>query len=240
MKAADLDDNGTLDLAVAFWGGNSVGIYLNPGDGTLTGPGLYATQRYPFGLDIADFNEDGTPDIATANFGDGDPSTSTVLLGDGDGTFTLLGHVPTHATHQEDVAAGDFNGDGHDDIVVIDGFWYEISVLLGGGDGTFEHWGRQDSGGFPRAIDKADLDADGDLDLVTACLAYDGLAVLTNESPASCAADFDGNGVVNTQDVLAFLNAFTSREHGADFDGNGVVDTQDVLAFLNAWVAGCD
>ena len=55
----------------------------------------------------------------------------------------------------------------------------------------------------------------------------------------ACAADFNGDGAVNTQDVLAFLNAWTSGGEGADFNDDGTINTQDVLAFLNAWTAGC-
>ncbi|MCL4741153.1 MAG: PQQ-binding-like beta-propeller repeat protein [Phycisphaerales bacterium] len=54
-----------------------------------------------------------------------------------------------------------------------------------------------------------------------------------------CPADFNGDGVVNTLDVLAFLNAFTSGDPSADFNGDTVVNTLDVLAFLNAFTQGC-
>jgi len=54
-----------------------------------------------------------------------------------------------------------------------------------------------------------------------------------------CPADFNGDGVVDTRDVLAFLNTWTSGGSGADFNGDGAVDTRDVLAFLNAWTTGC-
>jgi subtilisin family serine protease len=54
-----------------------------------------------------------------------------------------------------------------------------------------------------------------------------------------CAADINGDGVVNTQDVLAFLNLWSADDPQADFNGDGTINTQDVLAFLNAWVAGC-
>lgn len=50
-----------------------------------------------------------------------------------------------------------------------------------------------------------------------------------------CVGDFDGNGIVDTCDVLAFLNAWTKLDKSADVDGNGIVDTRDVLAFLNFW-----
>ena len=54
-----------------------------------------------------------------------------------------------------------------------------------------------------------------------------------------CIGDFNGDGTVNTLDVLAFLNAWTAGETSADINGDGTVNTLDVLAFLNAWTAGC-
>ena len=56
---------------------------------------------------------------------------------------------------------------------------------------------------------------------------------------AECDADVNGDGVVDTRDVLAFLNLWAAQDDQADWDNNGVVDTRDVLAFLNDWVAGC-
>ena len=56
---------------------------------------------------------------------------------------------------------------------------------------------------------------------------------------AGCAADFNGDGEVNTLDVLSFLNAWSAGDTAADFNGDGSVNTLDVLAFLNAWGAGC-
>ncbi|MFG0241689.1 MAG: S8 family serine peptidase [Phycisphaerales bacterium JB054] len=55
----------------------------------------------------------------------------------------------------------------------------------------------------------------------------------------ACIADWNGDGSVNTQDVLAFLNAWTAGDSTADVNNDGSVNTQDVLAFLNAWTAGC-
>ena len=52
-------------------------------------------------------------------------------------------------------------------------------------------------------------------------------------------SDFNDDARTDTQDVLAFLNAWAAGDPTADIDGNGLIDTRDVLAFLNAWVAGC-
>ncbi len=58
-------------------------------------------------------------------------------------------------------------------------------------------------------------------------------------SQAGCPADFNGDGTVNTLDVLAFLSAWAAGDASADFNDDGNIDTLDVLAFLNAWNAGC-
>ncbi len=60
-----------------------------------------------------------------------------------------------------------------------------------------------------------------------------------NVSDVACRADFNGDGSVNTLDVLAFLNAWSAGEPGGDFNGDGTINTLDVLAFLNAWSTGC-
>ena len=54
-----------------------------------------------------------------------------------------------------------------------------------------------------------------------------------------CPADFNADGVANTLDVVAFLNAWAAGDSAADMDGNGTVDARDVLVFLNLWNAGC-
>ena len=64
-------------------------------------------------------------------------------------------------------------------------------------------------------------------------------AVLAALTPP-CPADFNADTVVNTLDVLAFLNAYTAGEPEADFNADTVINTLDVLAYLNAYTAGCD
>jgi hypothetical protein len=54
-----------------------------------------------------------------------------------------------------------------------------------------------------------------------------------------CAPDFNGDGVVNSQDFVAFLNAFAASDPSADYNGDGTVNSQDFVAFLNDFVVGC-
>ena len=63
--------------------------------------------------------------------------------------------------------------------------------------------------------------------------------IWTSSDEPPCDADFNGDGSVNTLDVLAFLNAWSAGDPAADFNGDGSINTLDVLAFLNAWSAGC-
>ena len=49
-----------------------------------------------------------------------------------------------------------------------------------------------------------------------------------------CAGDFDGNGVINTADLLFLLAAWGDNPAG-DLDGDGDTDTADLLILLAAW-----
>lgn len=52
-------------------------------------------------------------------------------------------------------------------------------------------------------------------------------------------ADWDRNGVVDFNDLLAFLNDFNAGDPEADLDGSGEVDFNDFLAFLNLFNTPC-
>ncbi len=56
---------------------------------------------------------------------------------------------------------------------------------------------------------------------------------------AYCPGDFNEDGVVNTLDVLDFLNAWNAKTAKGDFNSDGQWNTLDVLAFLNAYNAPC-
>ncbi len=66
-----------------------------------------------------------------------------------------------------------------------------------------------------------------------------GSAYIFDLGCASCAADFNGDGVVNTQDFIAFLSAWSAGDPLADWNDDGEINTQDFIAFLADWAAGC-
>jgi len=63
---------------------------------------------------IGDFNGDGSPDLAVADFNYAGPfSFVGVLMNQGDGTFSAPQLVPVNFPAARSVTVGDFNGDGN-------------------------------------------------------------------------------------------------------------------------------
>ncbi len=58
-------------------------------------------------------------------------------------------------------------------------------------------------------------------------------------APVACAADVDANGVLNIDDVDAFVDAFVGGVLLVDFDANGVLNIDDVDAFVESFLSGC-
>ncbi len=184
-------------------------------------PYYYGGEELINSIVVADFNNDGKPDLAAGLEG-GDIA---VALGNGNGRFNFA----SNATASFDgsvlgaptIAYGDFNGDGNLDLTFSADFdpadsLVGMGVSLGNGNGTFNTgWKYRDGpSGQVISLVAGDFNRDGKLDLVggDGVISYVFLG--------------NGNGTFN-------LSSTYNREGfidivAGDFNGDGILD----LAFM--------
>jgi len=118
IAVADFNGDGKLDIAVPAGTGTNelVTVLTGNGDGTFNSPFSGSpTSTSVTWIQVADFNQDGTPDVVLADSG----GSATVFLNNGSGSlnksFLVVSglNVPAYL----EVGVGDLNGDGYPDIV---------------------------------------------------------------------------------------------------------------------------
>jgi hypothetical protein len=143
FAVADVNGDGIPDVVatVANGSGTTVWVFLGKGDGTFTVPGkFFSAASIPIGLLLlGDFNGDKKLDVALTGPGNlTKPAPVGIMLGDGHGNFQAP-ITSTGVKNPKEMIAGDFNGDGHLDLVISDFTApFRTYLLLGNGNGTFK------------------------------------------------------------------------------------------------------
>lgn len=190
-------------------------------------------NQFTTNLAVADFNNDGVPDVLlVSSVIPINSGAAMALLGAGDGTFK---NAPPIAFQEngpfggfQGVAIADVNGDGNADLIVDTdqchshfGCQSSIEVLLGKGDGTFTSVSVFGGGSLYGAIAVGDFNGDGKPDLAILQSAFGSYS-----SGASNAVGVflgNGDGTFQGQQVYSAGGEPWGLVVG-DFNGDGRLD----------------
>lgn len=170
----------------------------------------YAVGTTPQAIAIADFNSDGRPDLAVANFGG---NSVSILIGNGDGTFRSTTAFHT-GSRPLSVIAADFNNDGNMDLALADNTSSgTVSVLLGTGTGSFQAAVLYSTGSYARWATAGDFNGDGKVDLAVVNQTSNNVSVLLGNGDGT----FQPAVNYNCGSAPVFVTT-------ADFNGDGFLD----------------
>ncbi len=234
--AADVNGDGKMDLIVANYGTNgfdsTLTVLTNDGSGGFVLASSPGVGKEPQCVIAANVNGDGKMDLICANYTD---NTLSVLTNDGSGGF-VLASSPAGTYNAVCLVAADVNGDGKIDLITANysgnSFFFSnsLSILTNDGSGGFTLAASIGVDGNPFSVCAADVNGDGEIDLIYPSYFYDqlnnrtyngNLTVMTNDgngnfalavslNPGSdaglvCAADINGDGLV---DIIGVTDQF--------------------------------
>ena len=172
LTVGDFNGDGKPDLAVLNNLDGTLSILVGKADGTFL-----PHVNYPLGLSggvitlavtTGDFNGDQRLDLAVV-MSVGGTNEVAILLGNGDGSFTKPAMFALDGS-PHGLSVGDFNNDEKVDLAVAEstGGGSAVAILLGNGDGSFQPPSDFPLPAVPGMVAAADLNHDGNLDLIVA------------------------------------------------------------------------
>ena len=224
VHIADIDSDGDLDIVSASRIDNKIAWYendgaANPSWSTTTIATSAAGAR---DIHIADMDNDGDLDIVSASSGD-----DTIAWYENDGAANpswTATDIATTADGARDVYVSDLDNDGDLDIVSASTFddtiaWYEND---GAANPTWTATDISISADGASSVFIADMDSDGDLDIISASRFDDTIAWYENAG---------GNHFNSTKDSLEnALNAGTSVTITTTSASNSYVKSNDITS----------
>ena len=177
IDAGDVNNDGELDVVLLHSGSSRVAAFLGRGDGTFA-PRLISTVTAGTGMMLADFDRNGSLDLAAADFA-GPVGHVFVPLGNGDGTFTTFQQsILTMGDRTNNVTIDDLDKDGNLDVVATNRDSNNISVRLGMGGLTFQNPVHYPVGTLPIKVRSGDFNGDGRVDLAVGNFGTSNVSIL--------------------------------------------------------------
>ena len=181
VVVADLNNDRHLDIIVAYFGTNSIGIFLGLGDGFFVDHTTISTNSSrPIWIHIAHLDNDIFLDLATADYG---TDSITIFSGDGTGNFSYRMRYSTgYDSFPVSVISADLNNDHRLDLAVANSGTNNIGIFFGRGNGQFsgEKIFPTGIGSHPNSIGVGHFNSDDLLDIVVASYRTNTVGILWN------------------------------------------------------------
>jgi hypothetical protein len=222
VSIGDINLDGLPDIAVANSGSdNTVSILLNTTPTGTPTPTFATKVDFPSGnsprsVSMGDFNGDGKPDVATANYNSSDVSIllNTTPTGAPTPTFATKVDFPTRNSPRS-VSIADINGDGKPDLATANSGTSDVSILLnttttGAPTPTFATQVPFPTGNSAASVSIGDINGDQKLDLAVANALSNTASILLHTTPkvtAVTANTPDGSyGIGATIPIVVFFD----------------------------------
>ena len=207
VSLADFDGDGWLDV-VTVDAYDDIEVYFNDGTGLIdTNAYTLGANRWRFGVQVIDIENDGDWDFVTAPFSSKSYGIE-VWQNNGSGSFSLKSDNTANYSSGHELAVGDLNGDGYDDIFFPNSD--KVGIYLNDGTGNFVDNGQELSASSPESAVLFDADNDGDLD-----------AAVSRGFPAKF---FLNDGTGHFTEVQNEMADDTEGVDAADINGDGYQD----------------
>ena len=180
VACGDFNNDSQLDIVVANFDSDNIGVFLGYGNGSFATIVTYSTGQFssPTVVTVADLNNDGRLDIGVSNFR---ANNVGILFGHGNGTFDTQVTFPlSYPSSPVWINVGDFNRDNQPDIATTNINADSVSILLGYGNGSFASVVTYSvgTGSVPQCSCVGDFNNDNILDIAVANMGTSTIVVL--------------------------------------------------------------